>query len=423
MNTIEPIVITGMGAVTPIGTGVSRFWEHCKQGRSGVKLIEAFPVPKGYSSIAGQVTDLERPLQVDPERWARLDRTTQFGLSAALEATASAGVGTIDIDPARIAVHVCTAIAQISSMEASFDAQTQHATRRLSPLAADPSAHELDKFLFNATARAIAAAVGADGPCSTIPTGCTGGLDAIGHAIDALRSGAADVCITGACEAPITPLVVAAFTKIGATSLRVSDPERASRPFDVHRDGFVLGEGGAMFVLETEEHARRRGAKMLARVSGFGSVNNCFHMTDIPEDGIRIARAAEIALHDAGISPDVIDSINAHGSSTPQNDIAETNAFFRLFGDRAARIPVTSIKSQVGHPLSASNAIEVVASVMSLLEGIVPPTINLESLDPRCPLDVVGNTARSVATRNILKTSSGFSGIHSALILRAVEEV
>ena len=236
-----------------------------------------------------------------------------------------------------------------------------------------------------------------------------------------MRAGDVDVAVTGAAEAPITPLVVAAFAKVGATSLRNSQPQQASRPFDMDRDGFVLAEGSGMLIIEELDHARRRGAEILAELRGYGTVNNYYHMTDIPEDGLRIAKSAELAMLDAGVSPDEVDAINAHGSSTRQNDVAESNAYWHLFGSRAAEIPVTSLKSQIGHPLSASNSVEVVASILSLRTGVIPPTINLQHQDPRCRLDVVGNVAREANVRCLLKTSSGFSGIHSSLVIAKTE--
>lgn len=414
------VVVTGMGTVNSIGKNIEEFWPRCIQGTSGVRRITAFDVPDRISGIAGIIDDFVPNIpDVDV---THLDRSTLLALVAAREAWAMARFDG-SLDRARVGVYISTAIAQIEGMEEAFLRQSHRGRQRLRPDEAREEHIGLwESFQFNTTAHTLAQHLEILGGYATVTTGCTGGLDAIGYAIDAVRAGDVDVAITGATEAPITPLVVAAFAKVGATSLRNSQPRQASRPFEVDRDGFVLAEGSGILVVEALEHARRRGAEVLAELRGYGTVNNYYHMTDIPEDGLRIAKSAELALLDAGISPNEIDTINAHGSSTRQNDIAETNAYWHLFGSRAAEIPVTSLKSQIGHPLSASNSVEVIASILSLRKGIIPPTINLQHQDPRCRLDVVGNVAREANVRCLLKTSSGFSGIHSSLVITGAEE-
>lgn len=412
------VVVTGLGTVNPIGRSVPEFWSRCVAGTSGVRRITTFSVPEGKSAIAGIVQGAEG------EQGRGEDRCLSFAREAAAEAIRSAGLSpSPGDDGGRSAVILSTAISQLASMEAEFSRRSAAGRRRIEPPEGQGGGgNALYVFNFNAVASALARQLGFRGPCLTVPTGCTGGLDAIGVAMDAIRSGDVDLVLTGATEAPITPLVVAAFGMIGATSLRNDDPEGASRPFDRARDGFVLAEGAGLLVVESYEHAAARGAPILAELTGHGSVNNCRHMTDIEEDGERIARSAEIALRDAGARPDDIDMINAHGSSTPQNDVAEANAFRRLFGERAGKIPVTSVKSQIGHPLSASNSIEAISAVLSIRDGVVPPTLNLRDKDPRCPLDVVAGAARSRPVRRVLKTSSGFSGIHSSLVVEALRE-
>lgn len=418
------VVITGMGTVNPNGNSVKEFWENCLKGRSGVRPITAFEIPDNHSQIAGIVDEFEPWLKVS-NLSPHTDRCTAFALKASQEALKSAGVlGRGDSrNSKRCGVFISTAIAQIMSMEQEFFYQSAGGKRSIE--ATDFKGYTrrtLDLFHFNSTAKSLAHQFGFEGGYVTITTGCTGGLDAMGYAIEAIRAGTVDLALTGSTEAPITPLTVAAFSRIGATSMHNVEPEKASRPFDKDRDGFVLAEGCGILVVEALERALARGATILAELVGFGSVNNYYHMTDIPEDGLRIARSAELAMQDAGVTTDDIDSINAHGSSTPQNDVAETNAFWHLFKERTLTIPVTSTKSQIGHPLSASNSIEVVASVMSLGTGFIPPTINLENQDSRCRLNVVGNQARFQPSKCILKTSSGFSGIHSSLIIRKYEE-
>lgn len=417
MNRIRT-VITGLGTVNPIGRSVPELWSRAVAGTSGVRRITDFPIPEGRSAIAGIVRGHSAGEVTGP-----LDRCLSFAQVASAEAIRSAGLASVPGDErGRRAVIISTAISQIAAMEADFARSSAGGRRRIERQSGPPSESRYRVFNFASPATEIAKRLGFRGPCFTVPTGCTGGLDAIGIAMDAIRSGQVDLVVTGATEAPITPLVVAAFGMIGATSLRNDDPEGASRPFDKSRDGFVLAEGSGVIVIESLEHALSRGAPILAELTGHGSVNNCMHMTDIAEDGERIASSARSALHDAEMSPDAIDMINAHGSSTPQNDVAEANAYRQIFGARAGAIPVTSLKSQIGHPLSASNSIEVITAVLSIRDGVVPPTINLRDKDVRCPLDVVANTAREVPVRRVLKTSSGFSGIHSSLVIEALRE-
>jgi 3-oxoacyl-(acyl-carrier-protein) synthase len=413
------VVITGIGTVNPNGNNVPEFWVHCCKGRSGIRPISAFAVPDTYSQIAGIVDDFEPWLEV-ADLPLNVDRVTAFALVAAQEALRHAGLDPAALpgDAARFGVYISTAIAQIASMEKEFYLQSAGGRQSVG-IGDGLRAHAAQWFQFNTTASVLSKRFGFAGGHATMTTGCTGGLDAMGYALDAIRNGVVDVVLTGSTEAPITHLTVAAFGKIGATSKkRNATPTQASRPFERDRDGFVLAEGCGMLVFESLQHALARNAPILAEVGGFASINNCLHMTDIPQDGQSIARSAELALMDARVNVEQVDFINAHGSATPQNDVAESNAFRYLFGERSTRIPVTSIKSQIGHPLSASNSIEVISAVLSLLHSVIPPTINLEHQDPRCQLDVVGNEARDQPVRCVLKTASGFSGIHSSLVLR-----
>ena len=425
-------VVTGLGVVTPIGQTVPAFWRNSLAGRSGVRRISRFLVPPRLSGIAGVIEDFDPIERFGGAAAQELDRVTQLALAASDEAVNDAGVAALlrsDQKRARTGVFLSTAIAQIGGTEIDFSQRTAGGSRPLTPLARGAAAVD-DRFGagglrarldFNTSAEAVARRFGCLRGGVTITTGCTGGLDALGAAMAALRRGEVDLALVGAAEAPITPLVVAAFGRIGATSLRNDDPTRASRPFDADRDGFVLGEGAAMLVLESLEHAEGRGAHIYGELAGYASVNNCYHMTDIPEDGRAIARSARLALADAGIDPGAVDAINAHGSSTPQNDVAEAGAYHSLFGARGRDIPVTSIKSQTGHPLAASNTIECVSALLTLGQGLIPPTINLTRKDPRCALDVVTGEPRYGSFQCVLKTSSGFSGIHSSLILRRHE--
>ena len=334
----QRVVVTGMGTVNPLGSTVSRFWERCVKGASGVGTVTAFPIPEHMSRIAGMVQGPgEHELRTifdDVDEAARLDRSLVFALLATRSAISDAGLGSEDLSgdgPARNAVVISTAIAQIARMELAFCRQTGMGSRPIGPPRSRTKGG-CNNFFFNTTSGELARFFGINGRAVTTATGCTGGVDALGHAFQLIRSGKVELVIAGAAEAPITPLVVAAFSKIGATSLRNHAPAEASRPFDRDRDGFVLAEGCAIVVLESLEHALERGARIYAEITGFSSVNNHYHMTDIPEDGSSIARSCSAALADAGIDAEAVDFVNAHGSSTPQNDVAEANALRLVFG-------------------------------------------------------------------------------------------
>ncbi|HYQ63940.1 beta-ketoacyl-[acyl-carrier-protein] synthase family protein [Actinophytocola sp.] len=428
MSARRRVVVTGLGTVNSVGTSVPEFWRRSVAGHSGVRRVTEFAIPDDMSQIAGVVADdwaggepLSVSLDADP---GTVDRSLRFALSATEEAIADAGLhaaGIAALPPGRAAVAVSTAISHITRMEAEFRRGSKEGKQALAVDGARVA--DDNSFLFNTTNARLAATLGIRADYATVTTGCTGGVDSIGYAMQLIRHENVDLVIAGATEAPITPLVVAAFSKIGATSMRNAEPTRASRPFDVDRDGFVLAEGAGVLVLESLDAALARGARVYAEVLGYGSVNSCFHMTSMPDSGIPIAQACSLAVTDAGVSTMDIDFVNAHGSSTPQNDRAETGAFRLLLGGRATEVPVTSIKSQTGHSLAAANAIELVSSVLSIRDGIIPPTINLDRQDEECGLDVVAGTARRTPVSCVLKTSSGFSGIHSSLVLGRYLEV
>lgn len=405
------VVVTGIGTVNPIGTNVNEFWKNCLLGTSGVhNIAEMFNIPEHMSQVAGIC---KIPFGQGNENVQQ--RNLLFTEMAVWEAFEDAGLIDAPLDRERCGVFIATAIAEIALMEWSFDRHK----RGIGHVGFVPIERSYfnESFFFNNIARTIASKYQFKGGAVTIATGCTGGNDAVGYALHMIRGGSVDLAIVGATEAPITPLVVTAFNKIGATSKRNQEPTKASRPFDKDRDGFVLAEGCGIFILESFAHAKNRGAKMYAEIKGAGSVNNCYHMTDIPQDGVSIYKASLLALKDAQIKPEEVDYINAHGSSTPQNDIAETNALYRVFGKLAAEIPVTSIKSQIGHALSAANTLELITAVLSLRDNLIPPTINLDAQDPACQLNVVTKQALKRVVNTILKTSSGFSGIHSSLVI------
>ncbi|WP_189532434.1 beta-ketoacyl-[acyl-carrier-protein] synthase family protein [Paludibacterium paludis] len=412
------VVVTGLGVVAPNGLGHREFWNNCMAGRPGIRKITAFPTDGLTAKIAGIVEGFTPGDWRIPKALAdRTDRYVHFAMAASAMAVEHARLDAGTLAGERTGVCIATAIAGTPYMERVFLASTERATGPV-----DSHAVPADLYLnagFNGATSAVAGHYGAAGPVMSLATGCTAGLDALGYALDCIRAGDADIMLAGASEAPLTPLAMAAFDVIGAlTNSRNDCPERASRPFDKTRDGFVLGEGSGVLVLESYEHARARGARILAELSGFGSTCNAYHMTDLPPDGEALCRAAALAVEDAGISPEAIDHVNAHGSSTPQNDANESFALVKLMGDHAKTIPVCSLKSMNGHALSAANAIEAVACVLSLMHQEVPPTINYEEPDPDCFLDYVPNIGRKASMDHVLKTASGFSGIHSAVVFR-----
>lgn len=412
------VVVTGMGVVSPIGNNLADFWSSAVSGKSGVRSINRFFVPENVSSVAGIVTNYLPETEDIFNSYEGDDRTVHFALDALSQALSQAklDIDTVQQQGATCSIVLSSAVAAISSMERYFNKATSSGKENIKTSACHPNK---SFFKFNYLTDTLAQRIGINGRSLLLPTGCAGCLDAIAYSVSAIRDGLSDIVITGASEAPITPLVVTAFNKIGATSTKYNNqPEKASRPFDRDRDGFVLAEGCGILILESLEFAQARGAHILAEISGVGSVNNCYHMTNIPQDGVSIARSCQLALDDAGILADEVDHINAHGSSTPQNDVAETQAFKKVFGSRYQEIPVTSNKSFLGHALAASNALETILSIKTLQENIITPTINLENQDENCTLNVVADCAKSHKISTILKNSSGFSGIHSSIVLQ-----
>lgn len=416
------VVVTGYSAVTPIGSGNEKFWENNINGLSGINKIDQFEVPKSMSDIAGIVKDLNaNKLKMDENEYEKLDRSLIFAIYASKEALKLANIreDILNNNEIKANVHIATAISNIEKMEKTLRKITKDG---MADFQYDRHNSQYIKnwFKFNSISEYLGECFGFNGEHSVIATGCTGGVDAIGHAFHKIRNGDAEIALTGSTEAPISPLTVSAFSKINATSKSKIAPHKVSRPFDIDRSGFVLAEGCGILVLESLENAQKRNAKIYAEIKGFGSCNNAIHMTDIPEDGSSIAESIELALLDGNINKDSIDYVNLHGSSTKQNDIAESNAMHKIFNN-ASTIPVTSIKSQIGHSLAASNSIEIVSVINSINSGVIPPTINLESQDEKCNLNVVKSLNYKKRINNVLKISSGFSGIHSSLIMGEFE--
>jgi minimal PKS ketosynthase (KS/KS alpha) len=345
-----------------------------------------------------------------------MDRAVQLAVVCARECLRDSGLDLDAIDPCRVGVSVGTAVGATMSLEREYVVVSDGGRHWL----ADHTygvPHLFDYLVPGSFAREVAWVAGAEGPAAVVSTGCTSGLDSVGHARELIREGSADVMIAGATDAPISPITVACFDAIMATTARNDDAEHASRPFDRTRDGFVLGEGAAMFVLEEMESARRRGAHIYAELAGFASRSNAFHMTGLRPDGREMAEAISAALGEARANPDEVNYINAHGSGTKQNDRHETAAFKRSLGDHAYRAPVSSLKSMVGHSLGAIGSIEIAACVLAIEHGVAPPTANLHERDPECDLDYIPLVARELDIDLVLSVGSGFGGFQSAMVL------
>ncbi|MCG5465339.1 beta-ketoacyl-[acyl-carrier-protein] synthase family protein [Micromonospora sp. NPDC053740] len=411
------VVITGIGVIAPGGLGTKAFWELLTAGRTATRSLSFFDATPFRSRVAAEADFDPVAEGLSPQEVRRMDRAAQMAVVCTREALADSGFEVAD--PTRVGVSVGTAVGATMSLEEEYVVVSDGGRNWLTDHRyATP--HLYDYLVPSSFAREVAWSVGAEGPATVVSTGCTSGLDSVGHARELIREGSADVMIAGATDAPISPITVACFDAIKATTARNDDPTHASRPFDNSRDGFVLGEGSAMFVLEELEHARRRGAQIYAELVGFASRSNAFHMTGLRPDGREMAEAIRVALADARLPGDAVDYINAHGSGTKQNDRHETAAFKRSLGDHAYRTPVSSIKSMIGHSLGAIGSIEIAASALAIKHGAVPPTANLHERDPECDLDYVPLTAREQQTDVVLSVGSGFGGFQSAMLLARV---
>ncbi|MFF3487415.1 beta-ketoacyl-[acyl-carrier-protein] synthase family protein [Streptomyces sp. NPDC002701] len=409
------VAITGIGVVAPGGVGTAAFWSLLTEGRTATRPITLFDASAFRSRIAAEV-------DFDPARHGftaaearRLDRAAQFGLVAAREAVADSGLDTA-ATAERTGVVLGSAVGCSSGLDEIYAHVSEHgADWQLDHTRAE--ARLGDYLVPSSLAAEVARDAGAQGPVAVVSTGCTSGLDALGHAVELIREGSADVMVAGAAEAPITPITLASFDAIRATSARNDDPATASRPFDRTRNGFVLGEGCAVLVLEEYGRALRRGARVYAEIAGFASRSNAYHMTGLRLDGAEMAEAIRVALLEARLNPTDVDYVNAHGSGTKQNDKHETAAFKRSLGEHAHRVPVSSIKSMIGHSLGAIGSLEIAACALAIAHDTVPPTANLHDPDPDCDLDYTPLTARAQRTDTVLSVGSGFGGFQSAMVL------
>ena len=415
------VVITGIGVISPNGIGKDNVFQAMISGKSGVKLVDGFDVSVFNTKIAAEVRDFSPfKLGLTHEEAMRMDRYVQFGVVAGDMAIKDSGLDISKEDPERIGVCLANAICGTKYMEEEFALVTNDGKHPIDPSLVRPDLY--DAAMFNTPSIELSARYGLRGTCSTLSTGCTAGTDSLGFGLETIQDGEQDIMVCGAAEAPITPITFGAFDVVNVLSARNDNPEAASRPFDNKRDGFVLSEGAGILILEELNHALKRNARIYCEVLGFGTSCNAFHMTDLPGDGGAMVSCISLGLKDAQVKPQEIDYINAHGSSTRMNDIFETNAYKTVFGDYAYKLPISSLKSMIGHPLAAANAIELTVCCMIFQKNILPPTINQEEKDPECDLYYIPNKAIDKKVSTILKTSSGFSGIHSSLVIKRFAE-
>lgn len=408
---LQRVVVTGLGAVTPIGNTVADYWTGLTSGRNGVAPITLFDASAHACRFAAEVKDFDPSGFLEAKEAKRWDRFCKFGVVAAKQALADSGLQITDANAHRIGISIGSGVGGLLTMETQAHVLADKGPGRVSPFT-------VPMMIPNMAAGLAAIALGAKGPSSAVATACAAGSNAIGDAFRILQLGKADAMICGGAESAITPLGVAGFASAKALSFRNDDPATASRPFDAERDGFVIGEGAGILVLETLTHAEARGATVLAEIVGYGTTCDAHHITAPTPGGVGGAAAIRLALDDAALGPECVGYINAHGTSTPANDSNETAAIKAALGACAHQIPVSSTKSMTGHLLGGSGGIEAVASVLAIRQGVIPPTINYANPDPDCDLDVVPNTAREATLEAVLSNSFGFGGHNVCLAFR-----
>jgi 3-oxoacyl-[acyl-carrier-protein] synthase II len=408
------VAVTGLGVVTPIGHDVETVWSSLVEGVSGVGPITRFDTTEYPTKIAAEVKGFQPEQYMDRKTARHLARYCQFALVASKQALAHAGLDPHELDPDLVGVIVASAVGGMEEIERNQRQMMERGIRRISPFTTP-------MMICDMAAGVVAMHTGAGGPNYAIVSACASSGHGIGEACEIIKRGDADAMLAGGAEAAITPLTMGAFCQIKATSERNDEPERACRPFDVERDGFVMGEGAVMFVLEEMEFARRRGARVLAEVIGYGASADMYHFTAPHPEGAGAIRAMRRALGKAGVAPEEVGYVNAHGTSTKLGDIAETKAIREVFGPHADRLAVSSTKSVHAHLLGAAGALEAAACVLTIERGLIPPTINLDVQDPRCDLDYVPNRARPAAVDVAISNSFGFGGHNATLVLRRAD--
>ncbi len=405
------VVITGMGAISPLGLTVSELWEGLIAGKSGVDYITLFDATSFDTKFAAEVKGFEPTKYVDRKEARRMDRFTQFALAATLQAVEQAKLKIDHKNEDEVGVLIGSGIGGLITMYDQIKILLEKGPHRVSPFTAP-------MMISDAAPGQISIILGAKGPNFTSTSACSSGSDAIGEAYEIIKRGDAKIMITGGAEAAINPLAIAAFNAARALSTRNEEPKAASRPFDAERDGFVIGEGAAIIILEELSSALDRGVPILGEIIGYGATSDAYHITQPDEKGEGAAKAMARALKKANLKPSDIDYINAHGTSTPLNDKTETLAIKTVFGEHAYRIPISSTKSMIGHLLGAAGAIEALICLLVIQHGIIPPTINLTHPDPECDLDYVPNKARPAEVKTAMSNSFGFGGHNSVLIFR-----
>ena len=408
------VVITGLGVISAIGSGKEAFWEALRKGKCGIRQVDKFDASPYPTQFAAQLNGFDFSPYIDAKWSRRMDLTSQMAVAAAKMAVKDAKLDLDKADRERVGVVVGTAMAGHAFILEQHDVYRTKGPMKINPFTA------LTVFP-DAPASFISIELGLNGPSFSLATACSSALDAVGYAFNAIRKRELDVILMGGAEATVFPQAFSAFCMLRAMSQRNDDPERASRPFDKERDGFVLGEGAGMLVLEDLEHAKRREAHIYAEIAGFGMTCDAYHMTAPEPSGKQATRAIQIALKDAGVKPTDVDYINAHGTSTPLNDKTETLVIKQVFGRHAYQVPVSATKSMIGHLIGAAGAVELIATTLALEHQLIPPTINYEIPDPECDLDYVPNVARKATIDVALKNSFGFGGKNSALVVKKYE--
>ncbi len=413
MKLLRRVVITGAGVVSPIGIGVEEFWQGLKEGKNGIDRISSFDPSDYDSQIAGEVRNFDPSPYLERKEIKRLDRVIQFAYVASELAMKDAGLEPDSLEPERFGVCIGSGQGGIITSFNQIKVLLDRGPGRISPFF-------IPMMIINMSGAYVAIKYNAKGPNYAVVSACASAAHSIGEAFEMIRRGDADVMLAGGTEAAVTPIGLAGFCAMKALSVRNDEPSKASRPFDKLRDGFVMGEGAGVIVLEEMERAKARGAKIYAELVGYAANCDAYHITAPPPDGEGAMQAMLKALEKARISPDEVDYINAHGTSTPLNDKTETMAIKKVFGERAYKIPISSTKSMIGHLLGAAASVEVIATLLALYEGVVHPTINYEVPDPECDLDYVPNEAREMDVKVAIKNSFGFGGHNAVLVLRKV---
>ena len=403
------VVVTGMGCICPVGNTVKETWDALLAGTSGAAMITAFDASKHKTRFAAAVKGFDAQTVFGNRDARKMDRFTQFATVAAQQALEHSGLKIDETNRDRVGILIGTGIGGLGTIVEQMEVMRERGVDRVSPFL-------VPMMISDSASGMLAIRLGARGPNMAIATACASGNNAIGDAMETIRRGAADAMIAGGAEASLLPLAMAGMNVMGALSTRNEDPETASRPFDKTRDGFVMGEGAGMLIIESLESAQARGANILCELTGYGTTDDAHHISAPAENGAGAALSMKLAIEDAGLAIDDVDYINAHGTSTPLNDKSETAAIKSVFGEQAYSVPISSTKSMTGHLLGASGAVEAVACIMAIREGIIPATVHYQTPDPDCDLDYVPNEARQASLENVMSNSFGFGGHNATLV-------